>query len=740
MDKANNKTSFLVNTQLPEFVRRDHPLFVEFLENYYKFLEQDGGMLYTSKRFPEFYDIDVLNADIKHDEESGHEENEMYHVLQSQFYSNFIRYIPTDSLADLDIILKHSKDFYRSTGSEKSVRFLARILFNKNADIYYPQQNILKASDGKWFVEKTLNIKDIAVNNVANSIAFARFANTQIRGGTSNSTAIVESVNPYYDGGVLVTELRLSQVTKDFFDGESLTSTIEDEGEFKSLTANVYSGIIVSTTVTSPGSGYVEGASVSVISNNNFELSYANGYGAQIIIDKVGKSKLEGKIKGLNVVFGGAGYKVNDPLVFTGGQGKDAAANVSAVIDDETYHPAYYSIVSSTIDLVANTVIQNAVGDYVQTQAYSNLVSQSNATSNLDISTIAGGTITDITLSQNLANSNVYFETGDVLFVQNTYQTITSSNKNYWELSILPGLPGGLANVSFVIFKKPNVNSTISNSVAYWSYGPCGPIVEPSGCLIINPGQDYITLPTMSVSSNAFVRSLGILGRMEIVDGGMGYQVGDHIEIINPYGSYGIGANAQVSVVDANGTITQVNWFALPGHLPGGSGYLTNFLPTTNVATSTGNGANIIVTAIIGEDSVIEPKSNVIGSIVSLKIISGGFGYTSPPIIDLSNQGDGTAQAYANIITGIYTYPGRYLNQDGQLSSYNFLENRDYYQKYSYVVKIEESLNNYRKSLMDLIHPAGLKLFGQYLFEDNNQTAMNNVNVVNTQITITTSP
>ena len=42
VDSSNNKTSYLVNDQLPEFVRRDHPLFVQFLESYYKFLEQDG--------------------------------------------------------------------------------------------------------------------------------------------------------------------------------------------------------------------------------------------------------------------------------------------------------------------------------------------------------------------------------------------------------------------------------------------------------------------------------------------------------------------------------------------------------------------------------------------------------------------------------------------------------------------------------------------------------------------------
>lgn len=732
MDIANNKTSYLVNTQLPEFVRRDHPLFVEFLENYYKFLEQDGGMLYTAKRFPEFYDIDILKADYLHDIEEGHDtEAENYHVLQDQYYNNFIRYVPNFSIADLNLILKHSKDFYRSSGSEKSIRFLARILFNKNADIYYPQQNILKASDGKWFVEKSINIKDIAVNNVANSIAFTRFANTLIRGAVSNSTAVVENVNPYYEAGVLITELKISQVTKDFINGEILTATIEDEGIFKTLSANLYSGIIVKTTVTSSGSGYIEGSSVPLIS--------ANGIGGQIIIDKVLKGKLQGQIKNIQVVFPGAGYRVNDPLLFSGGDPTEiAAANVATVLDDDSYHPAYYDIIGSTIQLVANNIIANTI-DPNEGFSYTSLANVYVTTANLDLSTGPGSTVNIATLSQMQQNSNVYFETGDVLYVRgpNTYHTIIESNRYYWELNVSPGLAGSLANLSFDVLKKPNANTTIANSMIYWSYGPCGPIVS---CSITNSGQNYLELPTVSVLSNTFVRSMGILGRMEIIDGGFGYQVGDEIEIINPYGTYGVGGVGEVSVVDSNGTITQVNFVDSPnqGHLPGGSGYRADILPTANVISANvlAYGANIAVTAVIGDDAIINAKSNVIGSIASLKIVSGGVGYDVAPIIDLSTQGDGTAEAYANVVTGIYTYQGRYLNQDGQLSSYMFLEDKDYYQKFSYVVKIEESLNKYRKALKDLIHPAGLKLYGEYLYEDNNETMMNTVNVINTQITI----
>jgi hypothetical protein len=725
MDSANNKTSFLVASQLPEFVRRDHPLFVEFVENYYKFLEQDGQLLYTTKNFDDFYDIDIINADVREDEMEGHTDSANgYHILQQKFYDNFIKYIPSTSLADLDLILKHSKDFYRSTGSEKSVRFIARILFNKNADLYYPQTNILKASDGKWFVEKSLNVKDITVDGIANTDAFSRFVNTTIRGNTSNSTAKVEAVNPYYDAGTLITELKISGVEQDFTNGEKLFCTIEDEGVFKELAANLYSGIIVKTTVTNPGSGYIQGASVPV--------EAANGQGAQIIISKVAKAKLEGKIKAVTVVLPGAGYQANTPLFFTGGGGKDAAANVYIVDTSETYHPSSYSIVANTIEIVANNIIANTIDDN-EGFAYSNLATVSITTANLDLSTGPGATINIATLSFAQQNSNVYFETGDVLFVRgpNTYHTIKESNRYYWELNVSPGLAGSLANVSFDVHKKPNVNTVLESAFSYWTYGSCGPIVATA---IINPGSGYVELPEVSVFANTQIRSLGILGRLEVYNGGTGYANGDVIQFINKPGTYGIGANAQVSLVDSNGSILEVSWFAIPGHLPGGSGYRQDLLPDVSIITANGTNANVVVTALIGEGSQLESKSDVIGSIQELRIVSGGFGYETPPTLNLSSQGDGTAQAYANVVTGIYSYQGRYLNQDGQLSSYNFLEDRDYYQKYSYVVKIDESLNKYRQALKDLIHPAGLKLFGEYLYEDNNSTLMNTVNVINTSI------
>jgi hypothetical protein len=235
-------------------------------------------------------------------------------------------------------------------------------------------------------------------------------------------------------------------------------------------------------------------------------------------------------------------------------------------------------------------------------------------------------------------------------------------------------------------------------------------------------GDGYISLPVVTAQANTIVRSLGILGRMEIVDGGEDYVIGDTIVFTNAFGGYGYGAIANVTNVDINGAITEVKFYANTGEMVGGTGYNQNFLPTANVVTSTGSNANIIVTSVLGEGANLTAVTDSAGSIQSLSILSRGQGYQTAPTLNLQSIGDGTAQAVATVISGTFTYPGRFINDDGHVSGYNFLQDRDYYQEFSYVVKIGRSIEDYRKPLKDLIHPAGMKLFGEYIKVDNGIT------------------
>lgn len=620
MSLSNNKTTYLISSQVPQFVREDHETFVTFLEEYYKFLAQEGEMEYVAKNFTRFMDIDIIKDHIGLNHPNL-EDYEDYHAFLQKMYDNFIYLIPSKVLADKAMILKHAKDFYRARGSEKSVRFLLRILLNKeiNEDFgfYYPKRDILRASDGKWYVEKSIRIKDINVDNTTNTTAYTNFTNKTIRGLQSNATAIVETVDTYFENGQLITELKLSGSIRQFTDGEKIFCYYTEEGLDKYLTANLFSGIITSVSLANGGTGYVEGSYVPV--------EGGGGSGGQIIISSVTK----GTLTSVAVSFGGSGFRVNDAILITGGGGSGASANVLTVNTDETYHPNSYNIVASVISLEANTAIGNA--------RYSNLVSS----------------IVD------------------------------------------------------------PANAWISNSMSSWSFANCGPIVS---CLLINTGNNYTSLPTLSAQGNTVIRSLGILGRLEIVDGGLNYQVGNKLEFINPPGAYGFGASANVVSVAANGKITQVKFEGQTGQIVGGSGYDPLRLPSVNVSTTTGNGANIIVRSLIGQGDVIVVSTSEVGKILNLKLVSGGTGYTTEPTINLANMTSGSGGiATATIATGAYTYPGRYLNDDGHLSGYNFLEDRDYYQNYSYVVRVNASLKEYRKVLEDLTHPAGTKLFGQNL-------------------------
>lgn len=623
---SNNKISNLITSQVPFFVRNDHENFVSFVEAYYEFLEQQTGVINVSRSLLDQADVDQTD------------------LFANNFYNNFLSLIPKDTQADKNLLIKNIKDFYRSRGTEKSIRFLMRVLFNEETQFYYPQKDVLKVSDGKWFVEKSIKIGNVVIDGQANNdiVAIDNFVGRKITGAQSNASALVEKVVTYYDTGSLVRELKISNQYRDFVSGEQISATFNENGVEKSITANLFSGSINTVEIINGGSRYNVGDVVAIQSNT--------GNGALIEVSEVAR----GGLFGVSVLNGGAGFQVGDRVAITGGGGSGANANVISVIDNGSFHPNSYNINSSTIELEQNTAIGNA--------RYSNLISS----------------IVD------------------------------------------------------------PANNWIKNSYSYFVYANTGPISE---VLIFSLGSNYTTTPTISASANTRVRNLGILGKMRINNGGEGYLIGDTITFENVVGGRGTGALAQVSNVDTSqgNAISEVRFVEMPGHIIGGSGYDQFFLPTAHVNSSNASayGANISVTAVLGFGESLVSTGSVEGRILSLRIVSGGTGYETVPTLNLQSIGDGTAQAVATIITGSFTYPGRYLNDDGHVSSYNFIQDRDYYQKFSYVVKLRQSLDKYKKVLKTLIHPAGMKLFGEYTLVDNGQTLNVNFREVKSNIILT---
>jgi hypothetical protein len=195
-------TSKLVERQLPEFVRDEYPIFVTFLQKYYEWLETNNQVN---------YELDALKNSIDLDKA----DNDYLNLIKR----DLMPYFPENILADKRLFLKLITTFYKSNGTPDSVKFLFRALYNENIDIYYPKDDILKASDGKWVLPLALRI-DTSDNNIFN------IEKTKITGRISKATAIVEKVIESVDRqlGIKYIELYVSNIQRLFETGVLLIS------------------------------------------------------------------------------------------------------------------------------------------------------------------------------------------------------------------------------------------------------------------------------------------------------------------------------------------------------------------------------------------------------------------------------------------------------------------------------------------------------------------------------------
>lgn len=119
-----------------------------------------------------------------------------------------------------------------------------------------------------------------------------------------------------------------------------------------------------------------------------------------------------------------------------------------------------------------------------------------------------------------------------------------------------------------------------------------------------------------------------------------------------------------------------------------------------------------------GKNAIIEPY-RAPGSIISLKINEPGKEYrTVDPVTILNTTNGSTVNAIAvPEVTGIREYPGKYIDTRGFLSWDIVLQDSYFYQTFSYVIKSTQSFSKYKDIVKELLHPTGVKVFGEYSIE-----------------------
>ena len=194
----------------------------------------------------------------------------------------------------------------------------------------------------------------------------------------------------------------------------------------------------------------------------------------------------------------------------------------------------------------------------------------------------------------------------------------------------------------------------------------------------------------------------GNIMKVMITNGGTGYVVGDKFDIDNTghLNINGRSISLIVDGVDVNGTITSLKLENA------GRGYTS--LPT--ISGGSGIGA------------VLTPMGWDVGGIKKIKIQNNGFGFTSAPLLDLTGLGAGDATATVNIGSYEPKFNVGFTSDNGFLSSAKYIQDSNYYQLFSYVITVGETIDKWRDFVKRAVHPAGLALFGRYQLISNVKT------------------
>jgi hypothetical protein len=178
-----------------------------------------------------------------------------------------------------------------------------------------------------------------------------------------------------------------------------------------------------------------------------------------------------------------------------------------------------------------------------------------------------------------------------------------------------------------------------------------------------------------------------------ITNAGSGYTYATATVAASP-DSDGVDATVASVVINSDGEIEDITFDER------GSGYTIGSTPTITIS---GDGSGATATAKISEDGGY-CDSTFAGTILrefALNSANAQAESDDPAVIEVT-------------LGALNRYPGYFETNSGFLSDSIFIQDSFYYQKFSYVLRIDERLNRYKSAVRTMVHPAGMKLFGEF--------------------------
>ena len=603
----------------------------------------------------------------------------------NQMKEEFLNTIPrdTDDAVSTRKLIKNIKSLYRAKGTAKAHKAFFRILFNETAEVYTPTDDMLRVSDGSWNVQTFLRCTQTLLQQAQDPIFLTGQTITQANDPSSTTvneaTAIVENVLKFQEGSTQIIEiiLNLETITGTFVNGAEVTG-------ISNVDPDTTIGITVSQSL-----------ATAVITNNGSTLTVGDeatitggaGSGARVQIQDISGAGVSEVI--VNAV--GENFEEGDTLTFSSGTAEAKVSIVNGGIAPET------GSLDTHVELETGTITGGGSGDLLLEDAVDN----GNGGKFLDSST----QMQDFEVRTALEN-----ETGAILqeeYLDGTADRIYVVNQES-EIDI----PYGMEATDHIVLEDLVADTGYNgNKIVQQNATGIGDITD---IRMIASGSGYTTLPTATIDGNRHIglesstsSEVSDFSRIQFESGGRVLNESSFAVLnvqgatVIPYGD-DIGRATSLNIIEHGIDFTSAPTLAFPHYaiLKTVSGTISaDETFTSNVSGATGT--------VIDFTAPLLKYTATTSELVETDTVT--FSGTETAVVAKTDPLTGTATIGAQITTS-----GKYINQDGHISEGSKkIQDSLYYQDYSYVVRVAESINKWRDALKRSVHPSGFYVTGE---------------------------
>jgi len=598
MEIIEKKISNLIENQFPSFYKEEGPIFIEFVKQYYKWLENENALKHSRNYF-DYKDID-----------STTDEFLVY------FKEKYLKNIQFETNTNTRQLLKHTLDLYRSKGTERSIDLLFKLVFGVSAQVYYPGDDVFTLSSGKWKKQKYLEVNLNNINKV--------FSGETIIGLSSSATAYVDAVVRKKVRGRLIDVLYISSLKGNFVTGEYI-NVVNDgvlDGDRKTFISGSLNNVLVSDI--GVGSDYAVGDIV--------DLSSVYGINAKARVVSINSAI--GTVD-FELINGGYAYTDNASILIS-----EKVLTLSNVNVSNTQVNNYFEILNNVYQPQANINFLNANGyftpnDYIYTYHANNDVKGVGKVISSSTNTATNGQIYIIKYSGNL-QANAFYTTG------NTIGANQSVVNGYVDKTVSANVIGVSSNVTLHI---ANTNkSFIKDEIIYQvnesnTVTANGTVLKYTQTLGSNGILEVANSFGVFRSSRAIYSSNNLVSNLASVE----LRIGVH-SVNGSYTAYNnnyVYANAEkydtTAVVKNIGLGTGASFsisndMLYEEYIDLNTDYLYEF---SNTELDSTYGFDALPTANLTTiiDDALAYSNNQIGKIAAITGINPGSGYSYPPFV-----------------------------------------------------------------------------------------------------------